>query len=260
MSMRHDAVVTNIDLIELGSALGDFFESDGTRRVGPSHDELDGAIARAGLAAGDPRRASPVIGKTKRIRQVLVYATDHDPAAGLKLAVTVVSLMRADGMFIPAAESYVGDAKVEALRRAFLGLGFDLSANGAVRPLVIDNLTGTQLTDALRAYVNRINLNPDDAPLQIGTGKELDEAAARQVLEERTGSYATSGRAGSYPVTLAQAFTVLGLAVPGNVDLNDDPHRAVQECLFLLSVAVNRLRNDAGSGHGRPRWRVRGAQ
>jgi hypothetical protein len=45
--MRPDAVVTNIDLIELGSALGEFFESDGTRRVGPSHDELDGAIALA---------------------------------------------------------------------------------------------------------------------------------------------------------------------------------------------------------------------
>lgn len=30
------------------------------------------------------------------------------------------------------------------------------------------------------------------------------------------------------------------------------PHHQVQQCLFLLEVAVNRLRNDAGTGHGRP--------
>jgi hypothetical protein len=26
----------------------------------------------------------------------------------------------------------------------------------------------------------------------------------------------------------------------------------VHQCLFLLATAVNRLRNDAGTGHGRP--------
>ena len=41
-----------MNLIELGSALGDFFE-DGK---GPSHDELDQAVRRAGLTPGDPRR------------------------------------------------------------------------------------------------------------------------------------------------------------------------------------------------------------
>lgn len=66
----------------------------------------------------------------------------------------------------------------------------------------------------LRAYVDRINLNPDDAPLQVGTGKELDEAVAPHVLLERVGQYPTGGPAGSFPVTLAQAFTVLGLEVP----------------------------------------------
>ena len=38
--------------------------------------------------------------------------------------------------------------------------------------------------------------------------------------------------------------------------LDPDPHRAVQcsavQCIFLLATAVNRLRNDAGTGHGRP--------
>lgn len=181
-----------------------------------------------------------------------MHATDNDPAAGLKLAQQVVALLRGDGAFTPAMEGYAGPDKIDRLRDAFARVGFALDSNGALRPTVIDNLNGTGLTRALQSYVDRINLNPDDAPLQIGTGKELDEATARHVLEERTGSYPTGGHAGSFPVTLAGAFTTLGLAVPGQVQLEQDPHRQVQQCLFLLGVAVNRLRNEAGTGHGRP--------
>lgn len=221
-----------MDLIELGAVLGDFFE-DGS---GPSHDQLDQAFARARLSAGDPApggrtsQGSP-LGKTKRVRQVLVYATDHNAAAGVGLAQHVVSLLRADGAFSPRMDKYAGEAKVGRLREAFAPLGFTLDDSGELLPTVIDNLAGTELTDALRVYVNRINLNPDDAPLQIGAGKNLDEAAARHVLQERTGTYPVVGQAGSFPVTLAQAFTLLGFAVPGQVQLNSDPHRAVQECL-----------------------------
>lgn len=242
-----------MDLIGLGAVLGDFFE-DGH---GPSHDQLDQAFARARLQDGDPApggktpQGSP-LGKTKRVRQVLVHATDHDAAAGVGLARHVVTLLRADGAFTPGTDRHAGEAKVRRLREAFAPIGFTLDESGALRPTVIDNLAGTELTDALRVYVNRINLNPDDAPLQVGTGKDLDEAAARHVLQERTGAYPIGGHAGSFPVTLANAFTALGLSVPGTVPLNTDPHKAVQECLFLLGTAVNRLRNDAGSGHGQP--------
>lgn len=242
-----------VDLIELGSVVSDFFE-DGR---GPSHDQLDRAFARSGLSAGDPAPAgrthvgSP-LGKTKRVREVFVYATDHAPAAGLTLATQLIALFRADGMFSRALSSYAGDDKVERLRDSLDRLGFSLDADGGLRPKVIDNLTGTALTEALQSYVNRINLNPDDAPLQVGTGKELDEATARHVLEQVTGSYPSGGRGSNFPYTLMQAFTVLGFATPQHIQLDSDPHRAVQQCLFLLATEVNRLRNDAGTGHGRP--------
>jgi hypothetical protein len=241
-----------MDLIELGSALGDFFEQG----AGPSHDELDHAVARADLATGDPKRAGVLpIGKTKRIRQVLTYATDHNPAAGIDLAKQVVALLRADGAFVPTADAYAGTEKIAGLRRAFAALGYDLDASGAIRPLVIDNLSGTELTEALTSYVRRINLNPSDAPLQVGTGKELNEAVARHVLEQKFGGYPTSGNAGSFPVTLASAFSALGLTVAPQAiasSLDPDPHKAVQQCIFQLGCAVNRLRNEAGTGHGRP--------
>lgn len=126
------------------------------------------------------------------------------------------------------------------MRDAFSRLGYELDASGSLRARVVDNLAGTELTDALRAYVDRINLNPDDAPLQVGAGKELDEAVARQVLLERMGQYPTSGHAGSFPVTLARAFTVLGFEVAPELHqtLHPDPNRQVQQCLFLLGVAV----------------------
>jgi hypothetical protein len=96
-----------------------------------------------------------------------------------------------------------------------------------------------ELTDALASYVRRINLNPDDAPLQVGSGKELDEATARHVLNEKVGGYPISGTAGSFPVTLGQAFTALGLKIPSTATvqgLDADPHRQVEECLFLAGM------------------------
>jgi hypothetical protein len=155
-------------------------------------------------------------------------------------------------MFEPTLGNHAGRDKCARLRDSFGRLGYDLDPNGCLRARVVDNLEGTALTDALRAYVDRINLNPDDAPFQVGTGKELDEAVARHVLLERVGQYTTAGPAGRFPVTLAQAFTVLGLEVPPDLHgaLHSDPGRQVQQCLFLVGVAVNRLRNDAGSGHG----------
>lgn len=58
---------------------------------------------------------------------------------------------------------------------------------------------------------------------------------------------------GNFPVTLTSAFTAIGMATPTELPkLDPDPHRAMHQCLFLLATAVNRLRNDAGTGHGRP--------
>jgi len=244
-----------MSLIEIGSVLGSFFE----RGQGPSHDELDRAVERSRLQAGDPAPSgrSPegsAIGKTKRIRQIMTYAADHDPAAGLQLCRHLVDLMRADGMFTTTLDNHAGSDKITRLQEALSRAGYTLTSGGILHPTVIDNLTGTELTDVLRAYVNRVNLNPDDAPLQIGTGKELDEAAARHVLQDRHGHYPVGGHAGSYPVTLAAAFTALGLEIAPDLttQLHPNPHKQVQQCLFLLGVAVNRLRNDAGTGHGRP--------
>jgi hypothetical protein len=69
-------------------------------------------------------------------------------------------------------------------------------------------------------------------------------------VTELRGDYSTSA---NFPVTLAAAFDALNLAMPTQAPaLDPDPKRAVQQCLFMLATAINRLRNDAGTGHGRP--------
>ncbi|EOD68007.1 hypothetical protein H480_13573 [Amycolatopsis vancoresmycina DSM 44592] len=237
-------------MIELGGALTPFFEQG---LDSPSHDELDRAFERAGLTEGDPRRSSTdPIGKAKRVRAVFIYAADHVPQSGLALAQHLVALCRVKNEFDTDSASCPGLDKIEALRRSFESLGYSLDNTGALRPLVIDNLSGTKLTDALQSYVRRANASPDDAPLQIGNGKDLDEATARHVLEQKIGAYSQNG---NFPFTLAQAFLQLGLE-PAHQNtaktLDGDPHKAVQQCLYQLACAVNKLRNEVGTGHGRP--------
>ncbi|POH59639.1 hypothetical protein C3B59_17245 [Cryobacterium zongtaii] len=241
-----------MDLVELGSVLGEFFDNGS----GPSHNELDAAFTYTKTTTFDPapRGAGPggPVGKTKRIRQALMFATDGDPSAGFQLAVQVVSLLRADGTFVAEKSNADNLARIDRLGAALMRLGHTLHPDGTISAIVIDNLTGTKLTDALQAHVRRLNANPQDAALQIGGGKELDETAARHVLNELLGSYPVGGQAGSFPVTLAGAFTAVGFAIAPPVKFDSDPHRGVQQALFLLGLQVNRLRNEVGTGHGRP--------
>lgn len=242
-----------MSVLELGTSITAFFD-DPVRS--PSHDELDRAFVAAGLSAGDPGPggADPggkSVGKVKRLRAVFNHAEQHNAAAGLRLAQRIVDLLRARGAFDSSSPEFAGLSKIQRLRSALDREGYDLDDTGLVRPKVIDNLAGTELTDFLRSYVTRVNANPDDVSLQVGTGKDLDEAAARHVLEQRQGSYPT-GRGVNFPYTLLQAFSAVGLATTAPKILDEDPHRAVQKCLYLFAVEVNRLRNDAGTGHGRP--------
>lgn len=240
-----------MNLTELGAALGPFFDTPGS----PSHNQLRDAFTRHGLNHLDPapdgRTSNGThMGKMKRVRHMFASPAAHTMTAGLPLARELVGLCRAHGGFNPDSESYAGSGRVTQLVQALVPLGLTLDPDGSVRQTVIDNLSGTELTAELRSYVDRINSNPDDAPLQVGTGKELDEAAARHVLKELLGDYSVSD---NFPVTLTSAFTAIGMATPTELPkLDPDPHRAVDQCLFLLATAVNRLRNDAGTGHGKP--------
>lgn len=234
---------------EIISIVSRFFDAG----KGPSHDELTRMFKRAGLESKDPLEPGVTIGKMKRCREVLSLALDEDPVAGQKLVTMIIGSIKASGGFRSSSENYAGEEAIAIARRAFQNAGFDLDPEGNLRPLLLENLNGKNATEALYSYVRRARLGTEDAALVLGTGKDLLEATARHVLVQKTGSYPT---ATNFSMTLFQAFDRLNLSCP-NLELirhldNENSVRAVEQALFLLGAAVNRLRNSEGSGHGRP--------
>lgn len=230
---------------ELALVLARFFDNRG-----PTHDELDRIFERAGLRDGDPKVSGEpsVVGKMKRVRAVSGYAIDNAPEKGAVLVKMLIDAIRAAGGFRETSDQYAGNENVEALRSALRNVGQDLDAAGNVRPTLMENLEGVEMTQALRAYVRRARAGATDAELVIGSSKNLEEAVARHVLKERTGQYSPLT---NFPTLLGQAFALLDLE-PSTVQLHKDPFKAVQQAIFLLACAVNRLRNSKGDGHGRP--------
>ena len=222
----------------------------------PSHDQLDRLFARTGLAAIDPRREGSQVGKLKRVRTVLTHAIDANPDAGAQLVSLLIDAVRAGGGFRPTSANYVGTQALQDVQEAFRSEGYELDADGVLRPALLDNLDEDEISDALKRYVRRIRSGATDAALVTGSGKDLLEAVARHVLVERTGSY--NERMG-FPGTLFQAFDLKQLATPSGPalkavedNLDADPLRRFEQMLYLLGVAVNTLRHAEGTGHGRP--------
>ncbi len=231
---------------ETMTAVAQFFQGG----LGPSHDELTRAFARTGLAKLDPGSSSSV-GKVKRVREVLGHAVDRDRESGSRLVEILIEAIRAYGAFRPKSDTYAGEETIQSLRDGLRHLGYDLDAEGVVRPTQLEGLDGVELTEALWSYVRRARTGAGDAELVIGSSKSLEEATARHVLKEVVGTYETRGPRSHFQMQLAQAFSVVDLK-PSSESLPGNGAEALQQELFLLGIAVNRLRNEKGEGHGRP--------
>lgn len=235
---------------EIASALARFFESG----KGPSHDELDRLFIKSTLSGFDPApdARSRDVGKMKRVRGGLVDGSEADQAAALMFVKDLTAMLKARGCFTPASDQYAGDEVIRAAQSALKGVGWRLDGSGDLNPESVAGLAGRDLSEALQQYVRRIQRASDDEALTIGSAKELLEASARHVMVESTGTY--DARA-DFPTTFFRASTVVGTGVPTSKmidDLDADPFRAVEQGLALTALAINRLRNAEGTGHGRP--------
>jgi len=220
-------------------------------RRDPSHSDLEHQIKKAGLAAGDPNASGgPPVGKAKRVRNTLGWALANDECAGQLFVDNLLALLRGCGGFRPTSPNYVGDSAIADAQAAFRPAGFQLSTDGHLLPLALESLSGIALTEALEAYVRRARRGADDAALLTGTGKDLLEATAAHVLNERYGDYSASS---NFPTLLGQAFLALDMTTSQSPAVaGEPPQRAVERAMFDLACAINRLRNKEGTGHGRP--------
>ena len=220
----------------------------------PSHDELGRLFKRVGVAIADPARSGERVGKVKRVRAVASWCMANDNAKGWRLLEELVGAVRAEGGFAADAPDFVGHDVVANLRRALATADYTIDNDGELAPLLLDNIPEADQHAVLSQYAGRLRRGAADSPLVTGTGKDLLEAAARHVLVQAGGSYNPQM---GLPGTLVAAYTALGLSIPPadliqGTGLDPDPVGQLQQAVFLLGVAVNRLRNAQGTGHGRP--------
>lgn len=221
----------------------------------PSHYDLGEVFRRAGLLKGDPHAdpSATKVGKRKRVFQTFVWALDADPDAGVKGVVGLIGTIRGCGGFRRESDNYVGDEAINNCIAAFTDQPSELLADGTLRPRSLAALSGRELSAALRSYVVRAQRGYSDAVLVAGTDKDLIEATAAHVIAERFGASVPPGT--NFPTLLGQAFVSLSLAhespKPERQGL-DGARDAMMSSLYSLGCAVNRFRNRAGSGHGRP--------
>lgn len=216
----------------------------------PSHSDLEFQINRAQLTAGDPKAQGQLVGKAKRVRGTLSWALENRPSAGESLVESLLAFLRACGGFRPTSPNYVGADAITDAVAAFRADGFTLTEDGELRPLLLENLSGAALSDALHSYIRRAKRGADDAALLAGTSKDLLEATAAHILVERNGSYPQGA---NFEGLLGMAFVALGLTTPSHpIQQGEFPQCKTERAMFSLACAINAMRNKLGTGHGRP--------
>jgi len=219
----------------------------------PSHGDIEFQVNTCGLAAMDPRQQGQnTVGKAKRVRAILYASMEEAPSAASKFVAGLLAKVRASGGFRESSPNYVGREAIENAKGAFASEGFLLAEDGTLAPKMLSALSGVELSDALRAYAARAQKGSEDAALVAGTGKDLIEATAAHVLTTINGRYPQGA---NFEGLLGMAFVTLELAVPAVPEQpGESPVKAMERGLFASALAVNRLRNKQGTGHGRP-WR-----
>lgn len=220
-------------------------------RRDPSHSDLEFEIKKAGLIEFDPNKPGlAAVGKMKRVRSVLISSLEHNQDKAELFGCGMINLVRASGGFREDSPNYIGSNVINNLISLLKPKGILLQKDGQLNPLILEGLDSVELTKALENYINRAKNGHEDAALIVGTSKDLMEAVAAHVIQEKVGSYSTTS---NFPTLLGQAFILLGMATSQDKKIDGEhPRKEIERNLFDLACSVNRLRNKQGTGHGRP--------
>jgi len=219
-------------------------------RRDPSHYEIDQEVKKFELSKGDPKAHGQQVGKAKRVRGILNWAIENDLNSGCEFVGSLVAIVRGHGGFRDSSPNFVGKDVIASAVSAFATEGYELTEEGELQPRLLDNLSGLALTDALSTYVRRAKRGSADAALVTGTGKDLLEAVAGHILQQKYGGYSPTS---NFPTLLGQVFVALGLATPNDPLVpGEPPSRRIERAIYELACGINQLRNKQGTGHGRP--------
>lgn len=219
-------------------------------RRDPSHSDIEFQINKIGLQTVDPNKNGATVGKAKRVRTILNWALENDVQKAEKFVAGLISSVKSCGGFRDSSPNFVGSDAISNLISVLKTEGFILTEDGSILPQILDNLSGVNLTNALKVYVNRAKKGIEDAALTVGTSKDLMEAVAAHVIQEIWGSYPPTA---DFRTLLGQAFSALGMATLVTAqEPGEHPRKRVERALYESACAVNNMRNKQGTGHGRP--------
>lgn len=216
----------------------------------PTHNDLEVQFKRAGLISVDPKANGLTVGKAKRVTAVLNWAIENDQKSGSKLISLLLSQIKAVGGFRESSPNFVGKEQIQNAMDALKSEHYILADNGDVSAVILDTLSGKNLTEALRSYANRAKKGSEDAALLSGTGKDLLEATAKHVIHSKFGSKVPANT--NFPTLLGQAYAALQMSTPQDQKPANEPAiKDYERSLFDLALSINRVRNKEGTGHGR---------
>jgi hypothetical protein len=242
-----DRIPVNDTIIYSLARLVDDAQKD---RRDPSHSDIEFQLNKAGLIQADPNKDGAPVGKAKRLRFVLSWAIENDVSKAEKLAAGIIAAVKGCGGFRNTSPNFVGADAIADLSSALHPDGIILGEDGSLSPIALDTLSGRNLTQALRGYVNRAKKGIEDSALVVGTSKDLMEAVAAHVIQELWGSYPSTA---NFPSLLGQAFTALDMATPEQQPAQGEHQRyRLERSLYETACSINNLRNKQGTGHGRP--------
>jgi len=188
--------------------------------------------------------------KLKEYVLYLYWALDNDAVAGEKLVYLLITLVKICGGFRVDSQNYIGSESIANLKNAFNQEGFTLFDDGNISRTILENLSSKEMLHALKAYACRAVKGVDDAALLTGTSKDLMEAVAAFVVQQKWGDYPAQS---NFPTLLGQAFSALGLATTQDLQITNEPaQKKVERALYEFACSINKLRNKEGTGHGRP--------
>jgi len=227
---------------EVAGALGAFFFAGG----GPSHGKLGSTFASSGYGDSDPYDGSQPNKETRVL--LVVRAAVRRPVRARELVDGILTQLRLGGCFDPGSGSY-DKSKVVTAQRAFHRLGWLLADDGYLTPAGLGDLT-TGGRKALDDHLDRLRRASDDPALLLGTAKDLLESVAKFVLEELELPY--SERA-DFAELWFHARDRLGIH-PRSIAATNPASKqiaAVLQAAWSIAEAVNQIRNQQGTGHGR---------
>jgi hypothetical protein len=199
---------------------------------GITHPDLGDLFRRAGVAELDP--AAEAGSKKRRVQAVLMAVAQTDKERPVLQA--ILDKMRAAG--------YLEEGSLHALRREMRLAGWSLDDDAQIsHQLHLDS--EPSLRRGIAEIRRRVNSNPHDAPLLVGSAKDMVESASRIVLTE-TGQGVSTGE--GFEKLLGRALAALGLDHEGT---DAAEIRQLFESAKKTGMALNRLRNEFGTGHGR---------